>query len=70
MKLKIKAWSRTHFIEKTEERKQLDRRKTNCLITDDRRSGIACRRRERQREIERRIAFSKITFHPEYFRID
>lgn len=63
-------WSRTHYIEKPEGRKKLDRRKTNCFIAYDKRSGIACRRKERQREIERRIAFSKVTFHPEYFRID
>jgi hypothetical protein len=62
-------WSRTHYIKKPEERKTLDRRKSNCFIAIDQRSGIACRRRERQRRIERKIAYSKVTFYPEYYRI-
>ena len=55
--------SRTHFIEKPEEREVLERRDTHCFIANDRRSGIACRRKEKQREIERKIALSKIIFY-------
>ena len=62
------VWSRTHFMEQPEERKNLDRRKVNCFVADDKRNGIACRRKERQREIERKIAHSKVTFYPDYFR--
>jgi len=62
-------WGRTHFIEILENRKVIDRRKSNCFIYNDRRSGIACRRKERQRRIDRKVAFSKITFYPEYYRV-
>ena len=57
------VWSRTHYIKKPEEREVLERRDTHCFIANDRRSGIACRRKEKQREIERKIALSKIIFY-------
>ncbi|MBC2710173.1 MAG: hypothetical protein HGJ94_03965 [Desulfosarcina sp.] len=59
-------WSQTHFIDKPERRKGSARRKINCFIANDKRGTIACRRKERQREIERKIMLSKITFHPLY----
>ena len=62
------VWSRTHYIKKPEEREVLERRRNNCFIANDKRSGIACRRKERQREAERRMALSKVTFYPEYYR--
>ena len=39
-----------------------------CFIEKDRRCGLACRRKERQREMERQIALRKVRFYPEYFR--
>ena len=63
------AWSRTHIEDAPDNRMGADRRKGNCFIAKDRRSGIACRRKERQREMERRLALAKVTFYPEYFRI-
>ena len=61
--------SRTHFIAGPEKREGDDRRKINCYILKDRRSGVACRRRERQREIEFRIAVRKVRFYPEHARL-
>ena len=43
-----------------------DRRKEHCFIANDRRSGIACRRKQKQSEMERRIALKKVTFLPDY----
>jgi len=63
------AWSRTHFMDKPEQRLSDDRRRAYCFVGNDRRSGIACRRKEKQREIERRIAYAKVKFYPEYYRI-
>ncbi len=60
---------RTQYIDPPEKRDSDDRRKVSCFIENDRRSGIACRRLEQQREMERRIAFRKVRFYPEYFRI-
>ncbi len=60
---------RTHYMDPPEKRESNDRRKVSCFIERDRRSGIACRRMEQQREMERRIAFRKVRFYPEYFRI-
>ena len=60
---------RTQYIDPPEKRVPDDRRKVSCFIENDRRSGIACRRMEQQREMERRIAFRKVRFYPEYFRI-
>jgi hypothetical protein len=65
----VRARFRTHFIAGPEKREGDDRRKINCYISKDRRSGIACRRRERQREIEFRVAASKVRFYPEYARL-
>jgi hypothetical protein len=62
-------WQRTHFMLDSEKRNQDDRREANCFIAQDRRSGIACRRKEKQLEMERRIALSRVTFYPEYFKI-
>jgi hypothetical protein len=62
-------WHRTHFMLEPEKRNSGDRRGVNCFIAQDRRSGIACRRKEKQREMERRIALSRVTFYPEYFKI-
>ena len=56
------SWSRTHFIVKPEKRNEPDRRINNCFLAIDRRSGIACRRREMQREMERKIAAKKNHF--------
>jgi len=61
--------ARTHFIAGPEKREGSDRRKINCYISRDRRSGIACRRRERQREIEFRMAVRKVRFYPEHARL-
>jgi len=61
--------SRTHFIAGPEKREGADRRQINCYILKDRRSGVACRRRERQREIEYRMAARKVHFYPEYARL-
>jgi len=61
--------SRTHFISGPEKRGGDDRRKINCYIFHDRRSEVACRRRERQREIEFRVAARKVRFYPEYARL-
>ena len=63
-------WSRTHFIDKPEKRNEPDRRKNNLYIASDKRSGIACRRKEMQREMERKIAARKTTFYPNYYKID
>ena len=62
-------WSKTHFIDKPEKRNEPDRRKNNCYLSTDRRSGIACRRKEMQREMERKIAAMKTTFYPDYYKI-
>jgi hypothetical protein len=64
------AWSRTHFLDKPEERNRDERRKLSTFIADDRRSGIACRRKERQREIDKKVAFSKVTFYPNYYKVE
>ena len=60
------TWSRSHFIEKRERRKVSDRRKYNCFIVNDKRSGIACRRREKQRQFERRW-YIRYTVNPGTF---
>jgi hypothetical protein len=60
-------WERTHFKDRPDQRLGEDRRKLNCLIGKDRRSGIGCRRRERLRQLERRILLSKVTFYPDYY---
>ena len=60
-------WERTHFMDRPEKRVGEDRRKTHCFIGKDRRSGIVCRRKERMRAVERRIALSKVTFYPDYY---
>jgi len=59
---------RTQYIDPPEKRASNDRRKVGCFIEKDRRCGIACRRKERQREMERKIALRKVRFYPEYFR--
>jgi hypothetical protein len=63
-------WERTHFKVLPEKRDTDDRRHVNCFLENDRRSGIGCRRKLKQIEKERKLAFSKVIFHPEYFRID
>ena len=63
------AWERTHFKDGPEKRVGEDRRRVHCFIEKDRRSGIDCRRRERLRQIERRIMLSKVTFYPDYYPI-
>ena len=63
------SWRRTHFIVKPEKRNEPDRRMNNCFLAIDRRSGIACRRREMQREMERKIAAKKTIFYPDYYKI-
>ena len=60
-------WSRTHYMETPEQREGDDRRKIQCFIDNDRRSGIACRRKEKQLEMERRIALKKVTFYSDAF---
>ena len=62
-------WSRTHFIDRHNKRKVSDRRKQHCFVENDRRSGIACRRREAQRQKEMRNAENKEVYNP-YFKID
>jgi len=64
------SWSRTHYIDKPEKRNEPDRRKNNWYIANDKRNGIACRRKEMQREMEREIAAKKTKFYPYYYRID
>ena len=59
---------RTQYMDPPEKRESNDRRTVSCFIEKDRRSGIACRRKEQQREMERRIAMRKVRFYPEYFR--
>ena len=59
---------RTQYIDPPEKRECNDRRRVSCFIMKDRRSGIACRRREQQREMERRIAMRKGRFFPAYYR--
>lgn len=61
------AWERTHYQDQPEQRLGKDRRRANCFIREDRRSGIGCRRKEKIREMERRLALSKITFYPDYY---
>ena len=61
------AWERTHYQDQPEQRLGRDRRRANCFIGEDRRSGIGCRRKEKIREMERRLALSKITFYPDYY---
>lgn len=61
---------KTHFAVKPENRRGRDRRKVNCFIQNDRRSGVACRRKAKQLEKDRQRAVSQTVFHPEYFRID
>ncbi len=61
--------SRTHFIKGPEKREGEDRRKVNCFISKDRRSGVACRRRERQLEMEFRLAARMVHFYPEHARL-
>ena len=63
-------WSRTHFMDKPDKRIEPDRRKQNCFLADDRRSGIACRRKEMRRKMERKIAAMKTIFYPNYYKID
>ena len=64
------SWSRTHYIDKPEKRSEPDRRRHNCFLANDRRSGIACRRKEMQREMERKVAASKTIFYPNFYKID
>ena len=61
---------KTHFIDKPEKRNEPDRRKNNWYIASDKRSGIACRRKEMQREMERKSAAMKTIFYPSYYKID
>ena len=61
------SWERTHYQDGPEQRLVDDRRQSNCFIAKDRRSGIVCRRRERMREMERRMMLSKVTFYPDYY---
>jgi len=61
------AWERTHYQDQPEQRLDKDRRTANCFISKDRRSGIGCRRIEKIREMERRVALSKVTFYPDYY---
>ena len=49
-----KKWSKTHFIDLPDRRNGSDRRVINCFLNNDKRSGIACRRKKRQLEIQRR----------------
>ena len=60
---------RTHFIDKSEKRNEPDRRENNWYIANDKRNGIACRRKEMQREMEREIAAKKTKFYPSYYKI-
>jgi len=62
-------WERTHYQDQPEQRLGKDRRTANCFIREDRRSGIGCRRKEKIREMERRVALSKVTFYPDYYPI-
>jgi len=61
------AWERTHFKDQPEKRFGEDRRKLSCFIGNDRRSGVGCRRKEKMREIARRMALSKVKFYPDYY---
>jgi hypothetical protein len=63
------AWTRTHYMLTPEQRMGADRRKAFCFVANDRRSGIACRRKEKRRELERRMAYAKVKFYPDYYRI-
>jgi hypothetical protein len=63
-------WSRTHFIDRPEKRNGPDRRTKHCFLANDRRGGVACRRKEAQREMERKIALKKTVFYTGYGRID
>jgi hypothetical protein len=65
-----KKWDRTHFKVVPDKRLNIDRRKMNCFIENDRRSGVGCRRKVKQIKKDRQQALSKVTFHPEYFKID
>ena len=60
-------WERTHYQDQPEQRLGKDRRTANCFISEDRRSGIGCRRKEKIREMERRVALSKVTFYQDYY---
>ena len=62
--------SRTHFIDKPKKRRGPDRRKHHCFVENDRRSGIACRRREAQRIKEKRITDKDKEVYNPYFEID
>ena len=62
--------SRTHFIDTPNKRRGPDRRKYHCFIENDRRSGIACRRREAQRKKGNRIAGKDKEVYNPYFEID
>jgi len=64
------SWSRTHFIDKPEKRNEPDRRKNYWYVASDKRSGIACRRKEMQREMERKTAVRKTIFYPNYYKND
>ena len=59
---------RTQYMDPPEKRECIDRRKVSCFIEKDRRCGIACRRKEQQREMEFRMAIRKVRFYPEYQR--
>ena len=63
-------WSRTHFIDEPEKRNEPDRRKNHWYIARDKRSGIACRRKEMQRDMERKVAVAKTIFYPTYYKVD
>ncbi len=64
------TWSRTHFIDKPNEKRGPDRRKHHCFVEHDRRSGIACRRREAQRKKEEKISNENKEVYNPYFKID
>jgi hypothetical protein len=59
---------RNQFMDPPDKRDYNDRRSVSCFIENDRRCGIACRRKEKQRKMERRIAIGKVRFYPEYYR--
>ena len=60
---------RTHYLDLPDKRMGDDRRKVNCFIEHDRRCGVACRRKQRQRIMEERMAARMVRFYPEYERL-
>ena len=61
--------ARTHFIAGPEKRAGADRRKITCYILKDSRCGIACRRRERQHEMEIWMAARHVRFYSAHARL-